>query len=138
MKTFIALLLTIASVFIAPHSSAAEAGEGPDKVAEKFYAGYVATVDANKDTKAWVAKSALVTEKFKRAYARAMSAEEVDADPVLNAQDIPSQPFKAEKPEIAGDMATVVVVSSFGESKHKLKVRLVKVDGSWLLDAMPQ
>ena len=38
------------------------AADGPDQVAEKFYAGYVAAVDANKDTRTWVAKSPLVPE----------------------------------------------------------------------------
>ena len=134
MKTPAVFLSLIALLFTALSATAAD---GPDKVAEKFYAGYVATVDSNKDTKTWVAKCELVTANFKKAYAKAMNAEEVEADPVLNAQDIPSKPFIAEKPEITGDAATVVVVSSFGEEKHRLKVRLVKVDGIWLLDAMP-
>lgn len=110
--------------------------EEPSVVAEKFYAGYVAQVDANKDTKAWVAKSKQVTEKFKKAYAKAMNAEEIDADPVLNAQDIPTKPFKAEKPEIKDDKATVVLTAAYGDHKHKVTAKLVKGDGVWLLDAV--
>ena len=110
--------------------------EEPGQVAETFYAGYVAQVDANKDTKTWVAKSKLVTEKFKRAYAKAMSAEEVDADPVLNAQDVPSKPFKAEKPDIKDATATVVLTTSFGTEKHMVTAKLLKVDGAWLLDSV--
>jgi hypothetical protein len=134
MKKLPSLLLAlIAFLFTALSSHAAEE---PAAVAEKFYAGYVAQVDANKDTKAWVAKSELVTGKFKKAYAKAMSAEELEADPVLNAQDIPNKPFKAEKPEIKDDTATVVLTAAFGEDKHKVTAKLVKVDGVWLLDAV--
>lgn len=133
MKTLSLLVSLIALWCSALPSFAAD---GPNQVAEKFYAGYVAQVDANKDTKVWVAKSDLVTDKFKKAYAKVMNAEEVDADPVLNAQDIPTKPFKAQKPEINIDTAIVVLVSWFGESEHKLKVRLVKKDGAWLMDVV--
>ena len=136
MKTLRLLLAVVVSWLVAMPAFAAES-DGPGQVAEKFYAGYVATVDANKDTNVWVKQSKLVTAKFKAAYAKIMNAEEVDADPVLNAQDIPSKPFKVEKEEINGDAATVVVASSFGEVKHKLQVKLIKVDGVWLLDALP-
>ena len=135
MKSLSLLIPLIVSLLAALPSHAAD---GPGQVTEKFYAGYVAAVEANKDTKVWVAQSKLVTGNFKKAYAKIMNAEEIDADPVLNAQDIPSTPFKAEKPQITGDAATVVVVSSFGEDKHKLKVKLVQKDGAWLLDALPE
>lgn len=105
-------------------------------MAEKFYEGYVAQVEANKDTKKWVAGSKLVTANFKKAYAKAMNAEEVDADPVLNAQDVPTKPFKAGKPEIKDSAATVVLVTSFGKEKHQVTARLVKVNGVWLLDSV--
>lgn len=133
MKTLSLLVSLLALWFSALPSSATD---GPAQVAEKFHAGYVAQVDANKDTRIWVAKSELVTEKFKKAYAKIMNAEEVDADPVLNAQYIPTKPFEAGKPEINVDTATVVVVSSFGEDERKLKVKLVKKDDVWLLDVV--
>ena len=137
MKTLRFLLLVVVSLLTLPPSFAAEAAaDGPDQVAEKFYAGYVAQVEANKDTKAWVAASKLVTAKFKKDYAKAMSSEELDADPVLNAQDVPTKPFKAEKPEIKDTTATVVLTTSFGSEKHKVTATLQKVDGAWLLDAV--
>ncbi len=104
-------------------------------MAEKFYAGYVARVDANKDTKAWVAQSKEVTAKFKKTYAKAMGSKELDADPVLNAQDTPTKPFKAGKPEIKDGQATVVLTAYFDKDPHKVTAKLVKVDGAWLLDA---
>ena len=137
MKTLQFLLLLVVSLFtVLPSVAADPAADGPGQVAEKFYAGYVAQVEANKDTKVWVASSKLVTAKFKKDYAKAMSDEELDADPVLNAQDVPTKPFKAEKPEIKDSTATVVLNTSFGSEKHKITATLQKVDGAWLLDAV--
>ena len=137
MKTLRILLTVVVSLFTALPSYAADPpAQDPGQVAEKFYAGYVAQADANKDTKAWVAGSKLVTAKFKKAYAKAMNAEEVDADPVLNAQDVPTQSFKAEKTEINDATATVVLTTSFGTGKHQVTAKLVKVDGVWLLDSV--
>lgn len=131
------LLLAVVSLFTQLPSFAADAAaDGPGQVAEKFYAGYITQVEANKDTKAWVANSKLVTAKFKKAYAKAMSSEELDADPVLNAQDVPTKPFKAEKPEVTDSTATVLLTTSFGSEKHKVTATLQKVDGVWLLDAV--
>jgi len=137
MKTLRFLLLLVVSLFtVLPSVAADAAADGPGQVAEKFYAGYVAQVEANKDTKAWVASSKLVTAKFKKDYAKAMGSEELDADPVLNAQDVPTKPFKAEKPEIKDATATVVLTTSFGSEKHKVTATLQKVDGAWLLNAV--
>ena len=93
-------------------------------------------MEANKDTKAWVAGSKLVTANFKKVYAKAMNAKQVDADPVLNAQDVPSKPFKAGKPEIKDTTATVVLVTSYGKEKHQVTATLKKVEGAWLLDSV--
>jgi len=138
MKSLLVLLSLVISLFTTLPCPAAEPAEDAGKAAEKFYAGYVAEVDANRDTKVWVAKSALATDKFKKAYAKVMNSEEVDADPVLNAQDIPSQPFKVETIIVKDDSATVVIASSFGDEKHTLKVKLAKVGGAWLMDALPE
>ena len=136
MKSLRILLAVVVSIFTSLPSHGADVpAEDPAQVAEKFYAGYVAQVEANKDTKAWVANSKLVTAKFKKAYAKAMNAEEVDADPVLNAQDVPTKPFKAEKPNIKDAAATVVLTTSFGTEKHKVTAKLLRVDGVWLLDS---
>lgn len=138
MKALLVLLSLVVSLVGTSFSAAEESAEEAGKIAEKFYAGYVAEVDANRDTNVWIAKSSLVTEKFKKAYAKIMNAEIVDADPVLNAQDIPSNPFKVETAVVKEDTATVVVVFDFGDEKHRLKVKLVKVDGAWRLDTLPE
>lgn len=138
MKTLCFLIAVLASLFASHPLLAADeaAAAAPGAVAEKFYAGYVAQVEANRDTKKWVAGSTLVTAGFKKSYAKAMNAEEVDADPVLNAQDVPSKPFKAGKAEIKDTTATVVLTTSFGDQKHQVTAKLVKVSGAWLLDSV--
>ena len=139
MKT-LRLFLSVVATLLAWHSplhaaDKADAGS-PSEVAEKFYAGYVSQVDEMKNTRKWVAASDLVTANFKKEYEKAMTAESVDADPVLNAQDVPSEPFKAEKTETKDAAATVVLVTSFGEGKHRITASLLKVDGVWLLDSV--
>lgn len=134
MTSLPSLLLALCA--LVPTSFSAQAADEPSAVAEKFYAGYVAEVDANKDTTVWVSKSKLATEKFKKAYAKAMNSEDLDADPVLNAQDIPDKPFKAGKPVIKDDKATVVLNAGSGEYRHSVTVKLVKTDGVWLLDSV--
>ena len=136
MKSFTSLIIAISLLFVSLAAFAAEVATGPAEAAEKFFAGYVAVVVANKDTKAWVAKSKLASAAFKAAYDKAMSGEEVDADAVLQAQDVPSAPFKAGKPAINGDEAIVILTAKFGEDDHKVNVALVRVKGAWLLEAI--
>lgn len=139
MKKLRLLLPVIAAVLAwqSPLHAADKADAvSPSEVAEKFYAGYVSRVDEMKDTRKWVAASDLVTANFKKEYEKAMSAEFVDADPVLNAQDVPSKPFKAEKVETKDAAATVTLVTTFGEGKHRITAILIKVDGVWLLDSV--
>jgi hypothetical protein len=127
-------VFALIAAFLAFHAPllAAEPGE----TAEKFYAGYVGQVDAMKDTGKWVAASDLVTAKFKKAYAEAMNAESLDADPILNAQDVPSKPFKAVEVRITGDTATVWLETTYGDEKHGISASLVKTNGIWLLDSV--
>jgi hypothetical protein len=125
-------LIVLAFLWISLPAIAAEPAEGPDKAAEKFYAGYVALVEANKDTKSWIAESKTVTPAFKKAYAKAMSAEFVDTDPVLQAQDIPSMPFKAGKPKIKDGKATLKLAAD----GIKVSVQMALVEDAWLVDAV--
>lgn len=133
MKTIAVLLLSLAVLLSTLPVFAAEAAEGPGVVAEKFFAGYLAQVEADKDTKAWVAKSKMASKEFKAAYKKAMSAEEVDADAVIQAQDTPTSPFKAGAPVIKDTKATVTLTAKFGEDAHKVNVQLVQQEGAWLI-----
>lgn len=139
MKTLRLLIPLLAILTTATPLANAENGlksGDPRSVAESFFAGYVAQVEADSDTRTWVAASKLVTAKFKTAYAKAMSAELVEADPVLQAQDVPQKPFKAAKTTLRGDSATVVLSTRFEAGNHEVTTTLVRVKGVWLLDSV--
>jgi len=126
-----ALLIQFPAIAIA-----GEPSEGPDKAAEKFYAEYLVLVKADKETTTWMAKSKLVTPAFKKYYAKQMSPknESVESDPVLEAQDTPTSPFKAGKTVIKGDKATVSLSAKFDRDIDKVDVDMVLKDGVWLVD----
>lgn len=134
LVTLCALLIATPSLSSARAADEARAATGPAAVAEDFYARYVGLVEAQKDTKAWVASSTLVTRNFKKTYAKAMSSMAVDADPVLMAQYVPEGAFKAAKPDIKGDRASVVLTA--GVEKHQVTVTLLNVKGSWRIDSV--
>ena len=105
-------------------------GKSAGAAAEAFLAGYIKSDAKNS---AWVAQTKLMTPEFKAAFKKAMADEEVDADPVLHAQDVPTTPFKARSSNVKGDTATVVVAAKFGDKPYKLKVTLVAQGGHWLV-----
>jgi uncharacterized protein YdbL (DUF1318 family) len=133
MKTILFLLTFFTVALTTLTTFAAEASEGPGVVAEKFFAGYLAQVEADKDTKAWVAKSKMASKEFKAAYKKAMSAEEIEADAVTQAQDTPTSPFKAGEAVIKDSKATVTLTAKFGDDAHKVNVQLVQQEGAWLI-----
>lgn len=142
MKLFkllaVVCVVLVASPFPSPARAAetAKATAGPGAVAESFYAGYIAVVEANKEASSFVAASNLVTEAFKKRYAKAMRSMDVDVDPVLVAQYVPEAPFKAGKAVIKGDRATVVLTAAASAGKHQVTVTLVSVAGSWKIDSV--
>ncbi len=110
---------------------AATEAEDIGSIAETFLAGYIKTMEANEDVVAWVAASELVTETFKATYKKAVSVPDIDSDPVLHAQDVPTGAFKAEKVTVKEKAATVPVTATFGDTPHKLVVSLVEEKGQW-------
>ncbi len=136
MKNIICLLALFVVSFSTLPVFAADPAESPGVVAEKFFAGYLAQMEADKDTQAWVANSTMASEDFKKAYKKAMSAEEIEADAVLQAQDTPTSPFKAGEPDIKDAKATVALTAKFGDDAHKVNVQLVLQEGSWLIQGI--
>ena len=116
-------------------SAAPAAAEAEDigAIAETFLAGYIKTMEANEDVVAWVAASELATESFKAAYKKAVSVPDIESDPVLHAQDVPTGAFKAEKVTVKAKTAAVPVTAKFGDTPHKLVVSLVEEKGQWLI-----
>ena len=138
MNRSISILAAITVLFIQNAAIAGQASIGPAKTAEQFYAGYLALVKTEKDTRSWVAKSNIVTAHFKRWYAKQMSDKSVEADPVLEAQDTPTTPFKAIKTTIdgQGSKATVIVTAKYSDETEKLSIRMVRTDGVWQVDSV--
>jgi hypothetical protein len=136
MNRSIAILVAIFALFTSIAAIAAGQSSDPAKAAEQFYAGYLTLVNASKDTTSWVAKSHLVTANFKKSYAKKMSAEDVDADPAIQAQDTPTSPFKATKTTIDGKKATVILTAKYANATHKLSVNMLLTNGVWQLDAV--
>jgi len=137
MKNFTLLFFSL--LLLGLPCNAGAPSDSPDKAAEKFYAGYLAVLNANKDTVSWVAKSKVVTADFKKSYAKVMSPkgnESIDVEPVLQAQDTPTTPFKAGKPMIKGNKATVILTARFGVDTGKVSVRMVLANGLWLVDSV--
>ncbi|MGB8356479.1 MAG: hypothetical protein WCD79_21450, partial [Chthoniobacteraceae bacterium] len=127
----------IATLFVHCLAVAGEPPEGPGKAAEKFYAEYLVLVNANKATTPWIAKSKLVTAAFKKYYAKEMSpknGDPVESDPVLQAQDVPTSPFKAGKVVIKENKATVSLSAKFDNDTDNVSVQMVLKDGVWLVD----
>jgi len=136
MTRTVSILAVIFALFIHVPAIADEAPD-PGKAAEKFYAEYLVLVNANKETTSWMAKSKLVTTEFKKYYAKQMSPKNGDAvevDPVLQAQDTPTSPFKAGKTVINGNKATVSLTAKFDRDTDHIAVQMVLKDGVWLVD----
>ncbi len=136
MNRLASTLAAIAVLFIQNPAFAGGPPNDPAKTAEQFYAGYLVLVNAEKDTMSWVNKSHFATRNFKRWYAKQMSSESVEADPVLEAQDTPTTPFKAIKTMIQGTAATVILRAKYSNETQKLTVHMVQMNGVWQMDAV--
>jgi len=136
MARTLSILAVIFALFIHVPAIAGKAPEGPGKAAEEFYAEYLVLVNANKETTSWIAKSKLVTTEFKKYYAKQMSPknDSVESDPVLQAQDTPTSPFKAGKTVIKDNKATVILTAKFDKDTDKVSVQMALKDGVWLVD----
>lgn len=108
--------------------------QDPADVAEKFFGGYIDKIESDQDAREWVAASDLVTSGFKRYYSRSMRSESLESDPVLLAQDTPTQGFRAAKPSIDGKKAIVILTGKYGPDDHKLLVSLLLSAKGWQIE----
>jgi len=106
-----------------------------------FINGYVKASNArNWDSVKWVAASPLVTDNFKRTL-KQMIADGfrkdpelgLGADPVIDGQDCPER-FTLKSVKASGDTADIVVVGP-KDFPMQIKLRAVRADGKWLVDA---
>ena len=134
--------LFLASVFIAPFAEAQESAGGgkPESVLREFYRWYVQSVAANRspmtDEPAKLKRYA--TEGMLRRIDKLAKAQELGADPFLQAQDVDdgwAKNIKVSSPKIAGDVATANVELKGSEmGSHKLAVTLRQESGAWKVD----
>lgn len=129
------LLLTATCLASNPDADAAGAA------AMKFINGYVkASYNRNWDAVKFVNSSPLVTKNFKRTNAKMISdgfkengEVGLGADPVIDGNDTPES-YTVKSAKADGDTAAVVLIGP-KDYPTQLKVRLVKSDGKWLVDA---
>ena len=90
------LLLVMLGLLFATFAFAADAKGTPDEAAQAFMDSYFTYLngDGKADAKKLIQESPYLTAELKKAYAKHMSQETVDADPILNAQDFPDKGFK--------------------------------------------
>lgn len=132
------LLLSVTPAFAADSdANSSQAGA----VALAFINGYAkATFARDWNPQKWVATSPLVTDNFKRTLKK-MIADGfrkdpelgLGADPVIDGQDCPER-FTLKSVKASGDTADIVVVGP-KDFPMQVKMRAVREDGKWLVDA---
>jgi len=140
MRTLIAILILATALA----GNAADTRSEADKagsIAETFINGYVKASRArNWDSVKWVAVSPLATKNFKRTLEKMISdgfkkdpEVGLDSDPVVGGNDCPDS-YSIKSAKAAGDAAAVVLIGP-KDFPVQLKVRMLKVEGKWLVDA---
>jgi len=140
MRTLFAILMlatTLAGNAADKKSEADKAGS----VAQTFINGYVNASRARDwDSVKWVAASPLATNNFKRTLKKMISdgfkrdpEVGLGADPVIDGQDCPER-FTLKSVKASGDTADIVVVGP-RDFPMQIKMRAVRADGKWLVDA---
>lgn len=140
MRTLFAILMlatTLAGNAADTKGEADKAGS----VAQTFINGYVKASHArNWDRIKWVAASPLATNNFKRTLKKMISdgfkrdpEVGLDSDPVVGGNDCPDS-YTVKSAKADGDAAAVVLIGP-KDFPAQVKVRMLKVDGKWLVDA---
>ena len=134
----ILLLLTLlTAAWIAPSHAQERA---PDAVIRDFYQWYVQSLAATRDpfTAGRAELKRYATERLIGEIDKARNADELGADPFLDAQDFDeawAKNITVSKPVIKGETATADVTLKGPEmGTHKLNVTLRQEGGSWKID----
>lgn len=115
--------------------------EAQKSVALKFINDYVENANLMGkaiETRKWVAQNTLVTESFKKTVTTMIDEAEKDDpelglgfDPIFDAQDYPEEGFQAEQID---EKTNLVTVSGKKWNDFKLKIKLILINGNWLVD----
>ena len=134
---FLLVLAFVAGALAAPLLAQERA---PDAVVRDFYKWYVESLAANRDpfTAGRAELKRYATDRLLREIDKARKADDVGADPFLDAQDFDDAWAKnvaVSKPTIKGDVATADVTLKGPEmGTHKLRVTLKQENGTWKID----
>ena len=139
MRHLILVLLLLAAPAFAAASDANSSQAGA--VALAFINGYAKASHArNWDRIKWVAASPLATNNFKRTLKKMIAdgfkrdpEVGLDSDPVVGGNDCPDS-YTVKSAKADGDAAAVVLIGP-KDFPAQVKVRMLKVDGKWLVDA---
>ena len=140
MRTLFAIFMLATTLA----GNAADTNGEADKaasVAVTFINGYVnASRARNWDRIKWVAASPLATNNFKRTLKKMISdgfkrdpEVGLDSDPVVGGNDCPDS-YTVKSAKADGDAAAVVLIGP-KDFPAQVKVRMLKVEGKWLVDA---
>jgi len=140
-RYFFLLLLLLTSPLAGFGADTKTDADQAGTVAMTFINGYVKASRARSwNPEKWVASNPLVTEKFRRARAKLIAdglkkdpEVGLDADPVINGNDCPES-YTVKSAKASGGIASVVLIGP-KDFPAQLKVRLVKSDGKWLVEA---
>jgi hypothetical protein len=137
MKT----LLTLAIAFALTAPLHADDRADATKAVDSFYASYVATIAKGKDGSKVVEKSAALSPGFKKAYAVLMADAKkkeggLDYDPIVNGQDFPDSGYAVSSMTLKDATGSAVVSSRDKNFKNNIPIKLVKIDGTWLINGI--
>jgi hypothetical protein len=139
MKTLLLLALAVAV------SAPVRADDNTDatKVVNSFYATYIAAINKAQDGDKVVQKSSQLSPAFKKAYAELMAkARKKDPeaglgyDPIICGQDYPDAGFAVTSITLKETTGSAVVSSKDKSFKHSIPLKLVKLDGKWLINGI--
>ncbi len=140
MRTLFAILMLATALAGNAADTKGEADKAAS-VAVTFINGYVKASRARDwDSVKWVAASPLATNNFKRTLKKMISdgfkrdpEVGLDSDPVVGGNDCPDS-YSVKSAKADGDAAAVVLIGP-KDFPAQLKVRMLKVEGKWLVDA---
>jgi hypothetical protein len=139
MKTLFLLVLAAAFSLPAKADDTAEA----TKVVNSFYSTYIAAVTKTLNGEKVVQRSPQLSPAFKKAYAELLAKARkkdpelgLDYDPIVDGQDFPDAGFAVTSLTLKGASGSAVVTSKDKSFKKTISIKLVKLDGKWLINGI--
>ena len=113
--------------------------DGPNAQAleslKTFYKGYIAETSKLPENRAAV--ESLKAQHCTARYLKQLAAEDLEADPFLNAQDVEeswASNLEVTPDDVVQNQFAVCYTASFDNSKHCVEVTMVEDGGSWKID----